>query len=213
MCEMSQKRPLIRSTLVLAFERGKEEEEFKEKESKKKINALRLSSIIFVVALVYVVVYVVVNSLIEDIIEKNFAYILFLVFDFSQKNKRGNLSVLEKKRGKLFRKHQQPIQLQKNELFSTIQKQKRRQERKKMNDAAAATFDAVSDGVSDVKDTVGKYVQFNANKTNFFIKLRKNLDVRFPGNYSSFVLCIYMFLLLLFFIKTFCCVHLLCAHD
>ena len=70
---MSQKRPLIRSTLVLAFERGKEEEEFKEKESKKKINALRLSSIIFVVALVYVVVYVVVNSLIEDIIEKNFA--------------------------------------------------------------------------------------------------------------------------------------------
>ena len=59
-----------------------------------------------------------------------------------------------------------------------------------MNDAAAATFDAVSDGVSDVKDTVGKYVQFNANKTNFFIKLRKNLDVRFPGNYSSFVLCI-----------------------
>ena len=72
MCEMSQKRPLIRSTLVLAFERGKEEEEFKEKESKKKINALRLSSIIFVVALVYVVV-VVVNSL-EDIIEKNFAY-------------------------------------------------------------------------------------------------------------------------------------------
>lgn len=64
MCEMSQKRPLIRSTLVLAFERGKEEKEFKEKESKKKINALRLSSIIFVVALVYVVV-VVVNSL-ED---------------------------------------------------------------------------------------------------------------------------------------------------
>ena len=82
-----------------------------------------------------------------------------------------------------------------------------------MNDAAAATFDAVSDGVSDVKDTVGKYVQFNANKTNFFIKLRKNLDVRFPGHYSSFVLCIHMFLLLLFFIKTFCCVHLLCAHD
>lgn len=73
MCEMSQKRPLIRSTLVLAFERGKEEEEeCKAKESKKKINALRLSSIIFVVALVYVVV-VVVNSL-EDIIEKNFAY-------------------------------------------------------------------------------------------------------------------------------------------
>ena len=194
MCEMSQKRPLIRSTLVLAFERGKEEEECKAKESKKKINALRLSSIIFVVALVYVVVYVVVNSLIEDIIEKNFAYILFLVFDFSQKKKkRGNLSVCAriKKRGK----HQQPffgIQQQKNELFSTIQKQKRRRERKKMNDAAAATFDAVSDGVSDVKDTVGKYVQFNANKTNFFIKLRKNLDVRFPGHYSSFVLCVYV---------------------
>ena len=138
------------------------------------------------------------------------------MFDFSQKKKkRGNRSVCAriKKRGK----HQQPffgIQQQQNELFSTIQKQKRRRERKKMNDAAAATFDAVSDGVSDVKDTVGKYVQFNANKTNFFIKLRKNLDVRFPGNYySSFVLCIHMFLLLLFFIKTFCCVHLLCAHD
>ena len=134
------------------------------------------------------------------------------MFDFSQKNKRGNLSVCAriKKRGK----HQQPffgIQQQQNELFSTIQKQKRRRERKKMNDAAAATFDAVSDGVSDVKDTVGKYVQFNANKTNFFIKLRKNLDVRFPGN--SFHCCfVYMFLLL-FFIKTICCVHLLCAHD
>ena len=81
-----------------------------------------------------------------------------------------------------------------------------------MNDAAAATFDAVSDGVSDVKDTVGKYVQFNANKTNFFIKLRKNLDVRFPGIIHH-LFCVYMFLLLLFFIKTFCCVHLLCAHD
>ena len=68
---MRQKRPLIRSTLVLAFERGKEEEEeCKAKESKKKINALRLSSIIFVVALVYVVV---VNYRLEDIIEKNFA--------------------------------------------------------------------------------------------------------------------------------------------
>lgn len=116
------------------------------------------------------------------------------MFDFSQKKKkRGNLSVCAriKKRGK----HQQPffgIQQQQNELFSTIQKQKRRRERKKMNDAAAATFDAVSDGVSDVKDTVGKYVQFNANKTNFFIKLRKNLDVRFPGHYSSFVLCVYV---------------------
>ena len=63
-----------------------------------------------------------------------------------------------------------------------------------MNDAAAATFDAVSDGVSDVKDTVGKYVQFNANKTNFFIKLRKNLDVRFPGINVNwcFVLFIYV---------------------
>ena len=105
---MSQKRPLIRSTLVLAFERGKEEEEeFKEKESKKKINALRLSSIIFVVALVYVVVYVVVvNSLIEDIIEKNFAY-SFSCLTSLKKKKRGNLSVCAriKKRGK----HQQPF--------------------------------------------------------------------------------------------------------
>ena len=50
-----------------------------------------------------------------------------------------------------------------------------------MNDAAAAAYDAVSDGVSDVKDAVGKFVQFDANKTNFFIKLRKNLDVKFPG--------------------------------
>ena len=50
-----------------------------------------------------------------------------------------------------------------------------------MNDAAAATFDAVSDGVSDVKDAVGKYLQFDANKANFFVKLRKNLDVKFPG--------------------------------
>ena len=89
---MSQKRPLIRSTLVLAFERGKEEEEeCKAKESKKKINALRLSSIIFVVALVYVVV---VNSLIEDIIEKNFAY-SFSCLTSLKKNKRGTLSVLE----------------------------------------------------------------------------------------------------------------------
>ena len=97
---MSQKRPLIRSTLVLAFERGKEEEECKEKESKKKINALRLSSIIFVVALVYVVVYVVVvNSLIEDIIEKNFAY-SFSCLTSLKKKKRGNRSVLEKKKGK-----------------------------------------------------------------------------------------------------------------
>ena len=104
---MRQKRPLIRSTLVLAFERGKEEEEeCKAKESKKKINALRLSSIIFVVALVYVVVYVVVNSLIEDIIEKNFAY-SFSCLTSLKKKKRGNLSVCAriKKRGK----HQQPF--------------------------------------------------------------------------------------------------------
>ena len=53
--------------------------------------------------------------------------------------------------------------------------------KKEMNDAAAATFDAVSDGVSDVKDAVGKYLQFDANKANFFVKLRKNLDVKFPG--------------------------------
>ena len=106
MCEMSQKRPLIRSTLVLAFERGKEEEEeCKAKESKKKINALRLSSIIFVVALVYVVVVVVVNSLIEDIIEKNFAY-SFSCLTSLKKKKRGNLSAARiKKRGK----HQQPF--------------------------------------------------------------------------------------------------------
>jgi hypothetical protein len=52
---------------------------------------------------------------------------------------------------------------------------------REMNDAAAATFDAVSDGVSDVKDAVGKYLQFDANKANFFVKLRKNLDVKFPG--------------------------------
>ena len=115
------------------------------------------------------------------------------MFDFSQKKQERQPFCLcsNKKKGKT------PttffgIQQQQNELFSTIQKQKRRRERKKMNDAAAATFDAVSDGVSDVKDTVGKYVQFNANKTNFFIKLRKNLDVRFPGHYSSFVLCVYV---------------------
>ena len=96
---MSQKRPLIRSTLVLAFERGKEEEEeFKAKESKKKINALRLSSIIFVVALVYVVVYVVVvNSLIEDIIEKNFAYSFSCLT--SLKKKREAPFLCSKKKG------------------------------------------------------------------------------------------------------------------
>lgn len=96
MCEMSQKRPLIRSTLVLAFERGKEEEEeCKAKESKKKINALRLSSIIFVVALVYVVVYVVVNSLIEDIIEKNFAYSFSCLTSLKKTREATFLSVLE----------------------------------------------------------------------------------------------------------------------
>lgn len=94
MCEMSQKRPLIRSTLVLAFERGKEEEEeeCKAKESKKKINALRLSSIIFVVALVYVVV---VNSLIEDIIEKNFAYSFSCLTSLKKTREATFLSVLE----------------------------------------------------------------------------------------------------------------------
>ena len=188
MCAMSQKRPLIRSTLVLAFERGKEEEEFKEKESKKKINALRLSSIIFVVALVYVVV-VVVNSL-EDNWEE--FCLLFLCLTSLKKTREATFLCSKKKGENCSENTNNRIQQQKNELFSTIQKQKRRQERKKMNDAAAATFDAVSDGVSDVKDTVGKYVQFNANKTNFFIKLRKNLDVRFPGNYSAFVLCIYV---------------------
>jgi len=92
MCEMSQKRPLIRSTLVLAFERGKEEEECKAKEDKKKINALRLSSIIFVVALVYVVV---VNSLIEDIIEKNFAYSFSCLTSLKKTREATFLSVLE----------------------------------------------------------------------------------------------------------------------
>jgi len=89
---MSQKRPLIRSTLVLAFERGKEEEECKAKEDKKKINALRLSSIIFVVALVYVVV---VNSLIEDIIEKNFAYSFSCLTSLKKTREATFLSVLE----------------------------------------------------------------------------------------------------------------------
>ena len=97
---MRQKRPLIRSTLVLAFERGKEEEEeCKEKESKKKINALRLSSIIFVVALVYVVAYVVVNSLIEDIIEKNFAY-SFLCLTSLKKTREATFLCSNKKKGK-----------------------------------------------------------------------------------------------------------------
>ena len=89
---MRQKRPLIRSTLVLAFERGKEEEECKAKEDKKKINALRLSSIIFVVALVYVVV---VNSLIEDIIEKNFAYSFSCLTSLKKTREATFLSVLE----------------------------------------------------------------------------------------------------------------------
>ena len=92
---MSQKRPLIRSTLVLVRLKEEKKKTKKEKESKKKINALRLSSIIFVVALVYVVVYVVVvNSLMEDIIEKNFAY-SFSCLTSLKKKKRGNLSVLE----------------------------------------------------------------------------------------------------------------------
>ena len=53
------------------------------------------------------------------------------MFDFSQKNKRGNpLSVLEKKKGK----HQQPLgiqQQQQNELFSTSQIFKSKKEDKK----------------------------------------------------------------------------------
>lgn len=98
---MSQKRPLIRSTLVLAFERGKEEEEeCKAKESKKKINALRLSSIIFVVALVYVVVYVVVNSLLEDIIEKNFAYSFLCLTSLKKKERQPFCLCSNKKKGK-----------------------------------------------------------------------------------------------------------------
>ena len=99
---MSQKRPLIRSTLVLAFERGKEEEEeCKAKESKKKINALRLSSIIFVVALVYVVVYVVVvNSLIEDITEKNFAYSFLCLTSLKKKERQPFCLCSNKKKGK-----------------------------------------------------------------------------------------------------------------
>ena len=98
---MSQKRPLIRSTLVLAFERGKEEEEeCKAKESKKKINALRLSSIIFVVALVYVVVYVVVNSLLEDIIEKNFAYSFLCLTSLKKKERQPFCLCSNKTKGK-----------------------------------------------------------------------------------------------------------------
>ena len=69
------------------------------------------------------------------------------------------------------------------EKLKSLNKSTKKKENKKdaMNDAAAAAYDAVSDGVSDVKDAVGKFVQFDANKTNFFIKLRKNLDVKFPG--------------------------------
>jgi hypothetical protein len=70
------------------------------------------------------------------------------------------------------------------EKLKSLNKSTKKKENNKkdaMNDAAAAAYDAVSDGVSDVKDAVGKFVQFDANKTNFFIKLRKNLDVKFPG--------------------------------
>jgi len=97
--------------------------------------------------------------------------------------------LLEKKKISNFRgKHQQERnnhRFNNNKttiILQTSQIKSKKEDEEKMNDAAAATFDAVSDGVSDVKDTVGKYVQFNANRTNFFIKLRKNLDVRFPGN-------------------------------
>ena len=113
----------------------------------------------------------------------------------TQERERGNLLLLEKKALASSSKRGKPILTRNNTTkranYSTntsqIKSKKEETRRKKMNDAAAATFDAVSDGVSDVKDTVGKYVQFNANKTNFFIKLRKNLDVRFPGN--SFHCC------------------------
>ena len=70
-------------------------------------------------------------------------------------------------------------------LNKSTKKTKENNKKDAMNDAAAAAYDAVSDGVSDVKDAVGKFVQFDANKTNFFIKLRKNLDVKFPGIFKE----------------------------
>ncbi len=83
------------------------------------------------------------------------------------------------------------------EKLKSLNKSTKKKENKKdaMNDAAAAAYDAVSDGVSDVKDAVGKFVQFDANKTNFFIKLRKNLDVKFPGISKEQSIIIIAFLL------------------
>ena len=75
-------------------------------------------------------------------------------------------------------------------------KSKKKENKEAMNDAAAAAYDAVSDGVSDVKDAVGKFVQFDANKTNFFIKLRKNLDVKFPGISKEHIIIIIIAFLL-----------------
>jgi len=82
-------------------------------------------------------------------------------------------------------------------LNKSTKKTKENNKKDAMNDAAAAAYDAVSDGVSDVKDAVGKFVQFDANKTNFFIKLRKNLDVKFPGisKEQSIIIIIIAFLL------------------
>jgi hypothetical protein len=52
-----------------------------------------------------------------------------------------------------------------------------------MNEAKDSAIDAIK----DVTTTVSKYITFNANKTNFFIKLRKNLDVRFPGKLYVYI--------------------------
>ena len=53
----------------------------------------------------------------------------------------------------------------------------------KMNEAKDSAIEAIK----DVTTTVSKYITFNANKTNFFIKLRKNLDVRFPGKLYVYI--------------------------
>ena len=52
-----------------------------------------------------------------------------------------------------------------------------------MNEAKDSAIEAIK----DVTTTVSKYITFNANKTNFFIKLRKNLDVRFPGKLYVYI--------------------------
>ena len=49
------------------------------------------------------------------------------MFDFSQKNKRGNLSVLEKKRGK----HQQPLGIQQHNKTNYSPQYKSKKEDKK----------------------------------------------------------------------------------